>query len=257
MTWTRGTYVRKDTTRGTTPAEARLALEGIFHELGVIRGLTVSGTSGWAYSVAAGHLVTKRTSGDGVILFANDGPVNFATDPAPGSGSRWDVLWVRHNDVDQADADSDVAYGVAIGTASGSPTVPSLPSGAFELGRALVPSGSANTGDAGVVISQATARARLAQHEAVPYAWAQGTVSLPSINAGSSASVNVTFPTGRFPIIPRVMAWSNAARLAPILTTAITTSGCTITAWNWTSGTAPGSTAIWRAMIMSEDERDG
>lgn len=258
MTWTRGTYVRKDADRGTTPQEARLALEGLFESFGIIRGLDISGTAGWSYNVAAGHLVTKRAAGDGVILFANDGPVAFPTIAAPGTGSRWDVLWVRHNDVDRADADSAVTFGVTNGVPTGSPVVPTIPNGAFELGRALVPSGASDTSS--LTITPSSVRARLIRDprlSALPFAEAQGGNALPTVAANSSESISITFPPGRFTVPPRVIGYATQPRNTTVVASGITTAGCTLTAYNWT-GTASGAGGIvWRAVQMTSASADG
>lgn len=159
MTIRSGLFVRADDTKGTTPIEARQALEGIIPHGGVMDGLVVSGRSSWAYNVTAGHAAISKGS-DGVILFANDSAAVVGTDgeddtvpPAPGTGARIDVIYVLHNDVDNADADSQPRFGVASGTASGSPVAPSIPSGAIELARATVAAGATNTAHANVTIT--------------------------------------------------------------------------------------------------------
>lgn len=164
----RGLFVRKDGTRGTSPVEARKALAGLITPAGafgarpgVLSGLTVTGTAGWAYSIAPGHLVTSRSVADGVVLSANDGAATISTSPAPGTGGRIDLIWVRHGDVDLGDATSENVFGVTQGTVSASPVVPALPAGAMELARATVMAGAASTNAAGGTLTNTAKRTGL------------------------------------------------------------------------------------------------
>jgi len=152
MTAFRGLFVKKDATRGTTAVEARKSLAGIFHKTaagaprpGLLTSVNVAGTSGWAYSVPAVQWVLSRGAVDGAVLAGNDGTVNVATSAAPATGSRIDIIYVLHRDVDNADADSESVIGVAQGAASGTPVAPTLPAGAMEIARATVAAGNANT----------------------------------------------------------------------------------------------------------------
>lgn len=159
MTIRSGLFVRKDGTKGTTPLEARLALEGIVPREGVMDGLVVSGRASWAYQVTAGHCVTRR-SNDGVVLFSNDSTAIVGEDgegdtvpPAPGTGSRIDIIYILHNDVDNDDPNSQPRFGVASGVAQGTPNPPTIPDGAIELARATVVAGATNTAHANVTIT--------------------------------------------------------------------------------------------------------
>jgi len=160
MSTFRGLFVRKDSTGvGTGPVDARKALAGLVQRLssgaprqGLLSPVQVVGTTGWAYSVPAAWWVTSRGLSDGVVLAGSDGVVSVATDPAPATGARIDVIYVLHRDVDQADPDSESVVSVAIGLASGSPVAPAIPTGAMEIARATVSSGNANT--AAATISQ-------------------------------------------------------------------------------------------------------
>ncbi len=165
MAGRRGLFVRKDTTAGTGPQDARLALAGLLTPAGalgvvpgVLSGCAVTGTSGWAYEVSAGHYVTTRGASDGAVLAAVDGPT--ATDVgavgvAPASGSRWDLIWVRQRDVDAGDSDSQSVVGVTSGTSGGSPSKPygSVPAGALVLAEAQVATGATQTSHANVTIT--------------------------------------------------------------------------------------------------------
>lgn len=164
----RGLFVRKDATRGTTPVEARKALAGLIApagaaaaRAGLLAGGNVAGTTGWAYSVPALHAALTRGASDGVVLTGNDGPLNAPTDPAPASGARIDIVWIRHADVDAGDATSDIEVGVATGDASGTPQPPTIPAGALELARATVGAGATNTQHAAVTIEQTAPRTAL------------------------------------------------------------------------------------------------
>lgn len=169
MSTFRGLFIRRDSTRGTTPVEARQALAGLLTPSGdlgvlpgVLSGLGVTGiATTWAYSVAAGHAVTSRTATDGAVLLGVSGPTNTPTVAvAPATGSRWDLIWVRHNDVDSGDANSEAVLGVTSGTASGTPSKPygSVPVGALVLAEAQVSAGATGTLHANVVITNVPAR---------------------------------------------------------------------------------------------------
>jgi hypothetical protein len=98
--------------------------------------------------VAAGQLATARgTASDGLVVWANDAPitVNTAT-PAPGSGSRYDLIWARARNANDGfgDANSDPEINFTVGTASATPSVPATPSGALVLATALVGTSIAN-----------------------------------------------------------------------------------------------------------------
>jgi hypothetical protein len=167
----RGLFVRKDSTRGTTPVEARVALAGLLTQSGdlgvtpgVLSGGVVSGRSTaptWAYSVGAGHYVTTRSATDGAVLMATDGPTDTPTvSAAPATGSRWDLIWIRHRDVENADPDSNAVLGVTSGASGGSPSKPygSVPVGALVLAEAQVSAGASNTADPLVTITPVAPR---------------------------------------------------------------------------------------------------
>lgn len=156
MTFTRGLFIHPDATRGTTALEARQSLAGLIPGPGVLDGLMVSGTASWQYSVSAGHVATSRgIDTDGVVIFANDAPVLVDCSPAPGTGSRIDIVYAKHNDATtpNADSNSDALAAVAEGIASGTPVAPEIPDGAIELGRATMSAGATNTDHANVTIS--------------------------------------------------------------------------------------------------------
>lgn len=163
MSVLRGLFVRKDSTRGTSPVEARVALAGLLTQNGdlgvtpgVLSGGAVTGKTAWAYTVGAGHFVTSRSATDGAVLLATDGATDTpSVSAAPATGSRWDLIWIRHRDVENADPDSNAILGVTSGTSSGTPSKPygSVPAGALVLAEAQVSAGAANTADALVTIT--------------------------------------------------------------------------------------------------------
>lgn len=159
-------FVRLDDALGTTPTDARRALAAFTARAsastfgarpGSLWGCVVTGTAGWNYSVAAGGLVTVRSTLEGAYPASFDGATTVATDAAPGSGSRIDIIYAVQHDVDVADADNLAVLGVAIGTASGSPTPPSIPAGALELARNTMTSAATTTASAGNTIVHTSA----------------------------------------------------------------------------------------------------
>lgn len=163
MALTRSPGVRGETgLNGPTPLDMRRALEALAGGPypGVISGCTVTGTASWEYAVAAGWLATQRSATDGLNVWSVDGSetITQADDGsslvAPGSGSRVDIVYALHHDIDQGDADSLPVVAVVKGTASGSPSAPALPSGAIELARKVVAAGDTST-SVGAAISHA------------------------------------------------------------------------------------------------------
>lgn len=159
MTLRSGLHIHPLNGIGTSAQEARQALAGLVVAPGVLDGLTVTGTAGWQYSVAAGHVATTRgMSEDGVVLFANDAPLLVDCSPSPGTGARIDVIYAKHNDsADHGDTDNLPVLAVAEGIASGTPVAPTLPVGAVEVARATVGSGATGTSHANVTIDHSNA----------------------------------------------------------------------------------------------------
>lgn len=139
----------------TSPQDARLALAAFLTGPGIMNGFTVTGsTSGpnMQYTIAAGVAVTQRgtLAADGLYVVPNDGPVTVDSGaPAPASGTRWDLIWVRclnAFDGGFGDANSDPIFDVTVGTAGSTPTKPyaSVPQGALVLAEANVGTNIAN-----------------------------------------------------------------------------------------------------------------
>lgn len=169
MTAFRSIGVREDGTRGTQAAEVRKGMAGLFAPsslTGSLDGilpapgspLTVTGTAGWTYNVNGGHVATSRSDSDGTVLFGNDGTTaTAAVSAAPGSGSRWDLIYIRHQDIDAGGGEtSEAGIGVVQGVSGGSPVKPtaSLPAGAVVIAEAQVFAGATSTSHANVTITQ-------------------------------------------------------------------------------------------------------
>lgn len=115
----------------------------------------VSGKANMSYDVRAFAAVLSRGATAGAVLLTNDGTYNVATTAAPGSNSRYDVVYLWQREYSLDGTDSNPVIGVVQGTAAASPTVPSLAAypGAIELARILVPSGVTAT-NSGTTITQ-------------------------------------------------------------------------------------------------------
>lgn len=103
----------------------------------------VTGRANMAYDVAPFSIVTTRGASAGAVKWSNDGTLTVSTTAAPGSNSRYDVIYAWHREFSIDGVDSNPVIGVVQGTAAASPTVPSLAAfpGAVELARVLVPAG--------------------------------------------------------------------------------------------------------------------
>lgn len=111
----------------------------------------VSGRASMGYDVAPFLAATSRIN-TGVELIANDAVTIVPTTAAPPSNSRIDVIWVRAQFVQHADANNDVVFGVTQGVAAAVPSKPAIPVGALELATATILSTTTTT--ATVVITQ-------------------------------------------------------------------------------------------------------
>jgi hypothetical protein len=147
-------FVANGTTGVTTPQDSRLALAALLSGPGIISGTqgNVTGsTSGpnMKYLVPAETFATQRgtLATDGLYLLSNDGTVTVDSGAvAPASGSRYDVIYVLARNANDGfgDANSDPVFGVQVGTASSTPAVPAVPTGALALAQALVGTSIAN-----------------------------------------------------------------------------------------------------------------
>lgn len=143
-----------------TPEDHKLAQAGLVtkNTTGAIRAgvfwsgnaTLITGTAGMSYDVAAFTAATTRGAASGAVLLTNNGTVNVTTTAAPGSNSRYDVVYIWQREFALDGTDSEPVIGVIQGTTASSPTAPSLAAfpGAIELARILVPAGvtATNTG---------------------------------------------------------------------------------------------------------------
>jgi hypothetical protein len=159
MAGSKGLFVRQNGAVGTTPLEGRRAIGGMFvrnsataPRSGLLNppDVVVSATPGWSYSLAPINPAINRTADEGLYVFSFEGTTTVATDPSPGADSRWDLIYVKHNDMEKGDADNLPVLGVVKGTPSSSPSKPtgSLPGGALVLAEARIYAGSTSTQDA-------------------------------------------------------------------------------------------------------------
>ncbi|MEO6116021.1 MAG: hypothetical protein ABIP33_06515 [Pseudolysinimonas sp.] len=160
MTATHGVGVYGNAVGVVTPLDHKMAQLGLVAKTaantirpGVFwdgNATIVSGKANMSYDVRALAAVLSRGATSGAVMLTNDGVFNVVTTAAPGSNSRYDVvyLWQREFSIDGTD--SNPVIGVVQGTAAASPTVPSLAAfpGAIALAQILVPAGvtATNTG---------------------------------------------------------------------------------------------------------------
>jgi len=165
MAGSRGLFVRQNGTLGTTPLEARRALAGMLirnsataPRSGLIAppDTVVQSTPGWSYSIVPINPVINRTADEGAYVFSFEGTTTVTTDPAPGTDSRWDLIYVKQNDTEKGDPDNLPVLGVVKGTPAASPSKPtsSVPSGALVLAEARIYAGSTSTQHASNTLAQ-------------------------------------------------------------------------------------------------------
>lgn len=156
MALNRGNFVRNVSTVGTTPIEARLAQASAYAEnapgvprSGVVWGaaanLVVPNGATMSFDISPFEVVISRAANEGVYVLTMTGATNLATTAAPGSGSRYDLVYVKQNDPDKGDANNAPVLGVVQGTSStGTPTKPygSVPAGGFVIAEARIFSGT-------------------------------------------------------------------------------------------------------------------
>jgi hypothetical protein len=138
----------------TIPSAFRRILSTLFVQVtpgdpvtGIIAGpgspLLVTGDTGMNYNVSAGFAVTKR-SGQGAYLVGTSSDVVVATSPADGTNSRIDVVYIVQPDPELGES-GHARIDVAVGAPSGTPAEPSVPTGAYILGKKVVAPGSVGT----------------------------------------------------------------------------------------------------------------
>lgn len=79
---------------------------------------------------------------------------------------------------------------------------------------------------------------------------AQGAETLGTVNAnGGEGSATVTFPTGMFTANPVVFVTCNNGRITPVAS-GISTTGCTVKGFNWTTANAVNPILTWLAIQL-------
>lgn len=190
---------------GATAKGSRLAIAGLIAKnsdgtvrVGVLadgQGPVVTGNAGMTYTIRKHVAVTKTSEANGPTLVPNDGNVTVTTDPAPGSNSRIDIIWVQQRHL-AVDGGSDVVntplFGVAKGAVSATPSAPTglMPTGALELARTTVAAGTVAT--SGLTITQG------------PMTWVGDNVVRAFTRADTTAAYanGGTIGTMTFPAIP-------------------------------------------------------
>lgn len=123
---------------------------------GILPSSTAALVTGTAtMNVAVGPFVAVADR-NGAVFIPNDGPVNVLLSSAPGSGSRWSVVYAKQRESEAPF--SDGATGPVIdkveSTTSEAAARALLPAGSVELAVVQVNAGSANTNAVGVTITQ-------------------------------------------------------------------------------------------------------
>lgn len=167
MTVNRGPGVAPIAGVGTTTVEHRLQLAGLYAEnapgvprsgvLGQATDQLVTARADMSYDVDPAALVISRTAAEGVYTPTLAGTTNVATGAAPGTNSRWDLIYIKQNDQAKGDADNAAVIGVQQGTAAATPTKPTgdLPAGAYVIAEARIFAGTTGTSGGSNTISQA------------------------------------------------------------------------------------------------------
>lgn len=154
-----------------------IAREGVFPDptTTAAAGIAV-GTTAWNVQARPFVAALKRGGAPyslsyGVARLANSAQVNaWEIQPAPASGSRIDLLWIRATDPGEGETTSGSdgpggaaravpIFGVTAGTPSGTPATPALPAGALLIATVTTPSGAASI--AGSTIAQSYGFAHL------------------------------------------------------------------------------------------------
>lgn len=164
MTARTGLFVARDGSgNGTDPVGARLALgsllarpgstpldvrEGVLYDGGgnVLSGNTDTGTM--SYSVRAAGFVQCTSPSNGAVVAVNDGTLKVPTTAAPATDKRIDSVWYRqHLVAGDGGTDPDVVLeiGCTQGATSASPTPPTIPVDAVEIGQAVMTAGTTST----------------------------------------------------------------------------------------------------------------
>lgn len=129
---------------GVTPLVHRLCQKAQFENTGLLDGLAVTTNSDLTYTLEAGCAVTSRGDSDGFCIAYFEGG-SVSTEAGDASSPRYDVVYIKANDVSQGDSSNVVEAGVVQGTPATSPSIPEVPTGAIAVETLLVPAGMTMT----------------------------------------------------------------------------------------------------------------
>lgn len=130
---------------GTTDTDMRKIIAAQWESTGVIDGLSVTGTTSLYYTVAAGVAVCSKGASDGKTLAYFAGGSTPTVSANSSGNPRIDCIWITSHDATQGDSDNLVTIGVTQGTASATPTAPTIPTYATLLAQMVMPAGATTT----------------------------------------------------------------------------------------------------------------
>lgn len=105
-------------------------------------------------NVSIGHLVLAAGTNKGAYLVTNDSAYNIALATADVTNSRIDLIYALVEDTSNGGATDAVTIDKVTGTPAGSPVAPSLPAGAYEVGRVTVTAGLATVATGNITDSR-------------------------------------------------------------------------------------------------------
>ncbi len=133
---------------GCTDATLRMIVGSVYQSVGVISGLSVSGTDSLYYSVSPGVAVCSKGDSDGKTVAYSEAANTPAVSSNTTSYPRIDSVWITSHDITQGDSDNLVTVGVTEGTAAATPKAPTIPTYATLLMNKLLPAGATTTKNA-------------------------------------------------------------------------------------------------------------
>lgn len=166
---------------GVTPLTHRKIQQAQWESIGVIDGFDITETSTTSYKVGSGVAVCSRGDSDGYTLAYSEGGT-ISTSAGNSSLKRYDVLWVKANDIAYGDDDNHVELGVTQGTSASSPSIPDAGTGCTPIAVYLVPAGSTATNEFSSVDGEV--------QYAIPYGGRTG--NLKSYTSAKTGEVSTT-----------------------------------------------------------------
>lgn len=124
--------------RGTTARDIRKLIQYEWEKPGIIGGLEVEGRSTNQYFISAGAAICCKNMSDGFSKAY--WPGGMVTAPELKSGTkRIDAIWIKANDQNEGDANSEVIVGVSSKESYTATEKPSVPSDSTVIAYMLVP----------------------------------------------------------------------------------------------------------------------